>query len=192
MSDRDPRDPRRDEDALIERLASELRDDVREPPAEGIAAVRMQAQARRDELAARSARSARGTPRRRFLLGGALASAGAALGIGGYALLEGDPMTPPTEPVAVSGAADGVQASAELINHTWGVEYMLTVRGLDVGRTYDVVYRATDGREVPAGSFVAVQGEQLCRMTAALLRPQTRAIEVLDEDGATVLRSRLS
>ena len=66
------------------------------------------------------------------------------------------------------------------------------VRGLDAGRTYHVVYRATDGRDVPAGSFVAVEGEQLCRMTAALLRPQTRAIEVLDEDGAMVLRSRLS
>ena len=191
MSDRDPRDPRRDDDALIERLASELRDD-REPPAEGIAAVRMHAQARRDALAARSARPERGTPRRRFLLGGALASAGAALGIGGYALLEDDPAAPPTEPVALTGAPAGVQASAELVNHTWGVEYMLTVRGLDAGRTYHVVYRATDGRDVPAGSFVAVEGEQLCRMTAALLRPQTRAIEVLDEDGAMVLRSRLS
>jgi len=69
---------------------------------------------------------------------------------------------------------------------------MLTVRGLDAGRTYDVVHRATDGRDVPAGSFVAVEGQQLCRMTAALLRPEARAIEVLDEGGATVLRSRLS
>ena len=191
MSDREPRDPRRDDDELMKLLASELRDD-REPPAAGIAAVRMQAQAHRDALAAQSARSARGTPRRRFLVGGALASAGAALGIGGYALVDADPAAPPTEPVALSGAPAGVEARAELINHTWGVEYMLTVRGLDVGRTYDVVYRATDGRDVPAGSFVAVEGEQLCRMTAALLRPQTRAIEVLDEDGATVLSSRLS
>jgi len=84
-----------------------------------------------------------------------------------------------------------VRASAELINHTWGVELVLAVSGLRNGSTYDVVYRSASG-DVPAGSFVGVGGEQLCRMTGALLRDQTEAIEVLDKDGATVLRSQLS
>ena len=127
-----------------------------------------------------------------FLLGGALASAGAALGVAGFAIVDDDAPQPPTEPIGLSGAPRGVDANAALINHTWGVELLLTVSGLDAGRTYEVMFRSTAGRDVSAGSFVGIAGEQLCRMTGALLRADTRAIEVLDDEGRTVLRSQLS
>ena len=178
------------DDELLERLRGELLGEEREPDADRIAAVRMQAQAHREARAAAPA-TPRRRPRRDFLLGAGLASAGAALGVAGFAIVDDDPAAPPTEPISLSGAPTGVRASAELINHTWGVELVLTVSGLRDGSTYDVVYRSASG-DVPAGSFVGVGGEQLCRMTGALLRDQTEAIEVLDQDGATVLRSTLS
>jgi hypothetical protein len=177
----------RDDDELLDLLREEL-GERREPPPSGVAQVRAQAQARRDARP----RPAAGRRRRDLLLGGAAASAGAALGVAGFALADDDPDEPPKEAIALTGAPAGVRARGELIDHTWGVELLLTVAGLQPGATYDVVYRAADGRDVPAGSFLAVEGEFLCRMTAALLRADTRAIEVRGPDGGAVLRSRLS
>lgn len=127
--------------------------------------------------------------RRGFLLGGLAASVGAAVGVGATEAVEED--GPPTEAIALAEVAPGVQASAELINHTWGVELLLTVDGLALGGAFDATYRTTDGRAVTAGSFVGVQGEYLCRMSGAVLREDLEEIEILDGDGAVVLRSRL-
>lgn len=184
------RDAKRDAEAALERLAAGLRED-REPSEERIASLRREAERRREGLLAREAMAGRRTRRRGFLLAGASASAGVAVGVAGLATTE-RATEPPTEAIALSGARSGVRASAELINHTWGVELLLTVSGLEAGRDYDVVYRATDGPDVAAGSFVGVDGEQLCRMTGALLRPRTQAIEVQDRDGSVVLRSQLA
>jgi hypothetical protein len=94
--------------------------------------------------------------------------------------------------VALSDVATGVQASAELINHTWGVELLLTVDGLTPGRAFDATYRTTDGQAVAAGSFVGVAGPYLCRMNGAVLRRDLDEIEILDADGGVVMRSRLA
>jgi hypothetical protein len=187
-------DERREEEAMLERLRGELLGEEREPPSEGIAAVRMQAERRRAELLAREGARAPAPRRKRrdVLLGGVAASVGAAAGVAGYAIADDDPAAVPTEAIALEGAPRGVDATAALINHTWGVELLLTVSGLQAGATYDVVYRAAEGEDLRAGSFIGVAGSQLCRMTGALLRDQVRAIEVLDADGAAVLRSRLS
>jgi len=106
-------------------------------------------------------------------------------------LLDDEPLTVPTEAIALTGVSAGVTASAELVNHTWGVELLLTVTGLDAGRPYDVSYRTVDGENVAAGSFVGVETEQLCRMTGSVLRDDVESIEVLDRDGTVVLRSVL-
>ena len=167
-------DPEHDrDDELLERLRGELLGEEREPE--------RRPRRRRAHAGAGAPggprRRRRATPRRRprrdFLLGAGLASAGAALGVAGFAIVDDDPAAPPTEPISLSGAPTGVRASAELINHTWGVELVLTVSGLRDGSTYDVVYRSASG-DVPAGSFVGVGGEQLCRMTGALLARSDR------------------
>lgn len=193
----------RDDKRLLDLLREGLRSD-REPPKRRVDEVRTLAEHRRQlgiegaEAARRSAARSAGTGtsqgirlgRRQLLFGGAAASAGAAVGIGAFAFLnEG----PPTETVAVAAMQDGVQANAKLINHTWGLEYLLDVRGLDPGDSYEVMYRAADGADdLSAGSFVGVADITSCRMTGALLRDQTQAIEVLDADGSVVLRSRLT
>lgn len=176
------------DETLLSRLRDELECDS-EPPASAIAAIRAEAEARRDrkELDGGTPRVAR----RDFLLGGLGAAAGAALGVGATVIADDDPRLPPTEAIALSGPLSG-EAVAELINHTWGVELLLTVSGLPEGRRYDVVYIASDGRPVDAGSFIGVGASQLCRMTAALLRDATRAIEVRDETGAVMISSTLS
>lgn len=136
--------------------------------------------------------SAQPFSRRGFLVAGMGAAVGAAAGIGAYEAIDDEVAEPPTETIALAGVSSGVTASASLINHTWGVELLLTIRGLEAGRSYEVRYRATDGREVLAGSFVGVETEFLCRMTGALLREDAEAIELVDEDGAVVLSSDLS
>lgn len=196
------RDDDRAEQRLLARLRAALRDEGEgepaEPPADRVREVRAQADAHRARTAASSAgssvRSPRSLPRRRFLaLGGLAASAGAAVALGGRALLDDDDQPlPPTETIALTGAPDGVRASAELINHTWGVELLLTISGLQPGRRYDTVYRATDGRELLAGSFLGTGREALCRMNGAVLRDELATIEIRRPDGGTLLSSRLA
>jgi hypothetical protein len=193
------RDEDRRADRLLARLRAALRDegDPAEPPADRVRELRAQADAHRARAVAAAGSSARpppSLPRRRFLaLGGLAASAGAAVALGGRALLDDDDQPlPPTETIALTGAPDGVRASAKLINHTWGVELLLTVSGLPPGRRYDTVYRATDGRELLAGSFLGTGREALCRMNGALLRDELATIEVRRPDGEALLRSQLA
>lgn len=184
---------RRDhDDRLLDELARSLSSDG-EPPSEGIARLRAQA----DELRRSGAGSLSGTAeprrfgRRGLLASGAAASVGAVAGAGVVFLADEDPASPPTESVAVSAQRDGVTASAQLINHTWGVEYLLEAGGLTAGRKYRVVYHDADGNQIRAGSFLGIDGTVSCRMTAAVLRDQVRKIEVLDRD-VVVLRTRLT
>lgn len=185
-----------DEGRLLELLGSALPAD-REPGDERVAELRAAAERHREERLqeigapqASSRARRRSMGRRGFLLGGAAASVGAAMGIGVTAVL--DEEGPPTEAIALSDVAPGVQAGAELINHTWGVELLLTVDGLAPGRTFDATYRTTDGRAVTAGSFVGIAGPYLCRMNGAVLREELEEIEIVDGDGAIVMRSRLA
>ncbi len=185
-----------DEVRLVELLGSVLPAD-REPPADRVAALRAMAEDHREarlrEINAPTSPAParrRGMGRRGLLLGGAAASIGAVAGIGATATL--DEEEPPTEAIALSEIRSGVRAGAELINHTWGVELLLTLEGLEPGRAFDATYRTTDGRAVTAGSFVGVPGAYECRMNGAVLREDLAEIEILDGDGAVVMRSRLA
>lgn len=181
---------RRRGDELLQQLEEELDVPHREPPPERVAALRATAEARRG-AALSTAGTTRPFSRRGLLASGVGVAAGAAAGIVTYEALDDDLPTVPTEAILLLGVPDGVTASAELINHTWGVELLLTIGGLEAGRRYDVRYRARGDRELLAGSFVGVETEQLCRMTGALLREDTEAIELLDEDGEIVLSAQL-
>lgn len=178
---------------LLSRLEETLRED-REPPPERVRALREQADARR-RAAAEAPPARRELARRQFLLGGAATAMGAALGVGVYALADSEPdalLGPPTEPIALIDVRPGVVASAELISHEWGVETILEVDGLRPGSAYELVYRATDQREVLAGTFLAVEGTiSTCRMTGALRREETTTIVLRERGGDVVLRSQL-
>lgn len=107
------------------------------------------------------------------------------------AATDDDPGQPPVEQLAVEPRT-GITASVELVNHTWGVEYVLHAEGLTPDRKYRVFYETADGARLTAGSFLGVEGALVCRMTAAVTRERLRAIEVLEGRDDVVLRSRLT
>jgi len=174
------------DDETLRRLEAEIPVPDHAPPDERVAVLRAAAEARRAASIA-----PRALPRRGFLLAGVGAAAGAAAGIGVYEVLDKDLPSVPTERIALTGAPAGVSATGELINHTWGIELLLTIGGLDAGSEYRLRYRATDERVVDAGSFVAVADEFLCRMTGSLLREDAETIELLDADDTVVVRATL-
>ncbi|MTD17358.1 anti-sigma factor [Nakamurella sp. YIM 132087] len=97
---------------------------------------------------------------------------------------------PPTEPVAVQVDQASLNASAELINHTWGVEIQLTATGFVPGEAYRVRIVTTDGDRSPAGEFVGTGSNSMeCNLNSAVLRPDAAGFEVLSAEGAVVLTS---
>ena len=195
MTDHVPGTPDRDwndEPALLEELGRALgHDPGAVPPPDRVAAIRAAAEARHEAGAALTPLPR--SPRRMFLAGGIAAGVGGVAGYLGRRATEPEtaalPPAPPTEQLSFTGDAE-VSTSA-LVNHTWGTELLLDVRGLADGTTYDVVYDTTSG-EVAAGSLLAVADVVMrCRFNAAPLRADVRAIELRDPDGAVALRSDL-
>ena len=107
------------------------------------------------------------------------------------ALDSDDVPTVPLEAVAVR-APDGVQARAELIAHTWGVEIQLIAAGLAAGRPYTVQVVTDSGQVVDAGAFLGTGARRLrCNLNASVLRPDAASFSVLDADGRRVLSADL-
>lgn len=196
MTDDDDRDL---DHELLDRLTEAFGPADRQPPAEGVAAVRRLVDAERARTGATepdqptpitSAPPAggrrMGSSRRDLLLGGAAASAGVALGIAGALVTRDDPSDPPptegppTEDIELAGAPPGVTATGALINHTWGVELMFDVTGLPAGRAYGVSYRSRSGDDLGVGGFRSVADVMSCRFTGPILRDEAAAIEVRD------------
>ncbi len=127
----------------------------------------------------------------------ALLLAGAGGGVGLQRWLDRPPSGPAGtlgahEPIAFTSVPDGVDVSATVVAHTWGTETVFEeVRGLEPGRTYEVVLVTADGAEVGAGSFEAVPGPVTCRMTSATLREEVAEVSVRTVDGAEVMTSPL-
>ena len=97
---------------------------------------------------------------------------------------------PPTEPVPVQVDEGSLNASAKLINHTWGVEIQLTATGFEPGEAYRVQMITTSGGRSTAGEFVGTGSNQMrCNLNSAVLRPDAAGFEVLDDDGAVMLTS---
>jgi hypothetical protein len=134
-------------------------------------------------------------PRRRLarpLLAVAAAAVIGLAGVGaGLALARaGDP---PVEPVAVQALDPGIRASAGTIDHTWGVEMVLTASGFVEGQVYEVAVLDRLGRPVPAGAFRGTgPAEMVCRLNSSVLRDQAGGFVVVDADGDEVLRSRFA
>lgn len=123
--------------------------------------------------------------RRRAVAGIAAAAACFAFFAIGVAVPE--PPGAPQEAVELV-AAEGVDADAALVAHTWGTEVKFVIEGLTDGERYDVTFLAADGRRVSAGTFIGVDDRPVvCDMNAALLREDAHRMEVASSDGAVVL-----
>jgi len=106
-------------------------------------------------------------------------------------LLHPDVPAVPLEPVAVSGLAPGLDATAGLVPHTWGVEIKLTGTGFPTGRPFRVSIIDEQGRRSAAGEFVGTGSAAMnCNLNTSVLRAQARGFEVADDRGTVVLASR--
>lgn len=128
----------------------------------------------------------------RLLAAAALLAVG---GAGGWAVASAQ-QTPPTGPPGTLGAYEALEfddrpsdvvVDASLVAHTWGTETVLDITGLPAGQTYTVVLLDESGTAVEAGSFTGVDRAVTCRMTAATLREDVTAVQVVDESGGTVM-----
>ncbi len=97
------------------------------------------------------------------------------------------PATPPVIAMTVDRVANGVQAEAGLVRHTWGTELKLTATGLAEG-AYTVVFVRDDGTVVPGGTFIGTGANTLnCSLNGALPLDRTAEIVVTDATGAVVV-----
>lgn len=98
----------------------------------------------------------------------------------------------PRESVAVSTTGE-VEASANLVAHTWGVEIQLKAAGLAAGQPYTVEITTDRGDVVAAGAFLGVGAKTLtCSLNASVLREDARSFAVLDGRGTRVLSAELA
>jgi len=96
----------------------------------------------------------------------------------------------PLEAVQVQTERPGLEATADLVNHTWGVEVKLHAAGFDRGGRYRVSVLGVDGRRFPAGEFVGTGDKDMdCNLNSSVLRDQASGFEVRDADGQVVVTS---
>lgn len=132
-------------------------------------------------------------PRRSMLLAVAAGVVGVVAGGTAVAVTRNDDDGPdlPLEAIALDGVPAGVNASASVVDHTWGMELVLDVDGLPAGEQFDVVYVSKVGDRVGVGGFVGVDVPVHCRNTSPLMRADAASVEVVDTSGAVVMSSNL-
>lgn len=146
-----------------------------------------------DRIVARATAERGPVRNRRHVLAAAAAAALVGLaGAGGYALGSGSDAAVPREPVALRTAAPGVDASATVVPHTWGVEITLDAGGFAPGAVYRVVVLDDGGRAVNAGEFVGTGADRmLCNLNSSVLRADAAGFDVVDPAGRVVLHGEL-
>lgn len=118
----------------------------------------------------------------------ALAGVGAGLAVG---LEVGGGAAPET--VSVQALVPGLDASAGVVPHTWGVEMTLTATGFAPGQAYRATVLDRGGRRVDAGAFLGTGSKKMeCHLNSSVLRRDASAFVVTDAAGAEVLVSRLA
>lgn len=151
-----------------------------------------------EQIVLADARRRRSGRRRSALLVAAAAIVLGAAGAGGALLVseEGGSATPISAgpvpvPVPVQTVA-GVQASAGMIAHTWGVEIKLIGSGFTNGDTYAVQLVNDSGQRSSAGRFLGTgQNVLRCNLTSGVLSRDAAAFIVRDDDGRQVVRGVL-
>ncbi len=179
-----------DDDQILDRLGDALNGPV--PP---IDPVRVQAVAAQAADASAPTGSGSQPSRRRVLWMGAAAAGGIAAGVTGAVLLtDGDdgPVAPTGEAVGEVTTSAGVEADARLIDHTWGLEVMLDVSGLEPGTPYLMTFVDRGEQPLSAGGFVGAEGLMRCRNNGPVLRSDVARFEVTDPGGVVVVRADLA
>lgn len=125
-------------------------------------------------------------------------AAAALLVVGGVAgaLVQEVRDAPTTGPPGTLGALEEItftgssstSIEASLVAHTWGTETILEVDGAPLGQTFAVVLLSEDGEKLTSGTFFGTEQTVLCRMNAAVLRPDVAEVVIEAADG-TVLAS---
>lgn len=142
-----------------------------------------------DAIVAR-VRAERRRTSRRWALPVAAAAVAVATGFGAGWWAHPSPPAVPLEPVAVRTEAAGVQASASLVPHTWGVEVKLSGSGFAAGAVYRVYVTDLAGRRVPAGEFIGTgAAPMVCNLNTSLLRANADGFVVVTATGERVLWS---
>ena len=96
----------------------------------------------------------------------------------------------PLEAVQVQTEQPGLEATAELVNHTWGVEVKLHAAGFDKGGRYRIDVLGVDGKRYPAGEFVGTGAKDMnCNLNSSVLRDRASGFEVRDAEGEVVVTS---
>jgi anti-sigma factor RsiW len=140
-------------------------------------------------IAAERPWSRRASSRRALAAAAVVGVAAAGFGIGWLARPVPDPL--PLEPVAVQ-AGPGIEATADVVPHTWGLEVRLTGEGFTAGAVYRVVVTDEDGTAVPAGQFLGVGSAELrCNLNSSVLREDAAGFLVVAADGTVVASSEL-
>ncbi|WP_091381313.1 anti-sigma factor [Geodermatophilus sp. DSM 45219] len=135
-------------------------------------------------------RRRRGTSRRALAAAAVVGIAAAGFGAGWLARPVPDPL--PLEPVAVQVAVTDIEARADVVPHTWGVEVRLVGEGFTAGEVYRVVVTDEDGTPVPAGQFLGVGPAELrCNLNSSVLREDATGFRVVDAEGTVVASSQL-
>jgi hypothetical protein len=131
--------------------------------------------------------------RRRLVVTGvtAVAVAAVAAAIALVVALRPAPVTETPRTVAFTEAPPGVTATAELHDWGWGTQLYLEIDGLEADQRLAVWLERPDGTRVPAGSFLATDGELHMMLGAGANSTDAVALGVSDAQGTTLLLAPL-
>jgi anti-sigma factor RsiW len=84
--------------------------------------------------------------------------------------------------------ADGITATAGLVDHTWGVEIRLETTGLRAGERFEVWVLGEDGAAYDAGEILGVAGATItCGMSSSVPLDDAESFRVVDAGGTEVI-----
>ena len=88
--------------------------------------------------------------------------------------------------------ADGVTATAGLVDHTWGLEIKLEATGLRAGERFQVWVTGEDGQSYDAGQILGVAGTKItCGMSSSVPLEEARSFRVVDAEGIEIIAAAL-
>lgn len=88
--------------------------------------------------------------------------------------------------------ADGITATAGLVDHTWGLEIKLEATGLRAGERFEVWVVGEDGASYDAGEILGVAGGKItCGMSSSVLLKNAESFRVVDAGGAEMIAGAL-
>ncbi|MET0928555.1 MAG: zf-HC2 domain-containing protein [Aeromicrobium sp.] len=94
--------------------------------------------------------------------------------------------------VPVVTVAEGVTATAGLVDHTWGLEIKLEATGLRAGEQFEVWVLGEDGVSHDAGTFLGVADTKIvCDMSSSVLLDDATSFRVVDAAGTEVIAGAL-